>query len=336
MYMMNVISPSSHSRIARAPQVIGDMGYLPPKTATFTPQGFSESNFENIKLKTANFQGQNLKNVNFRSADLQYANFRSADLTGADFAGANLERADFTGAILHRANFTDANLQKATFSNANLSKTILEKANLDGAFLSHTIMKEANLKGASLIGAHLNEAILDQTNLETANLSKAYLIQTSLQKANLTAVNLCGTWLTGANLEKAILHQAYYNSKTGFDADFDPKATGMLFISLENIADLLTIFNTLSQLSCRYLGQSIIHKYWQNSRPSFPWLEQFQIDSRSQFTFTGNLETPLTISDIKQAQTWMNIFIRECSQILKGFSELIAQENLADVLKNIP
>jgi uncharacterized protein YjbI with pentapeptide repeats len=331
-----VIGPSSHSQSAHYPQAISENGHLSPKTSPLSVQGCNQTNFENIKLKSANFQGQNLRNANFRSAELQYANFRAADLTGADFTGANLERTDFTGAIIQRANFYGANLQKATFSSANLSKTILEKANLEGAFLSHTIIKEANLKGASLINAHLNEAILDETHLETANLSKAYLIQTSLKKANLTGVNLCGTWLIGANLEKTILYHAYYNKKTGFDADFDPKAQEMRFISLENMADLLTIFNTLSQLSCRYLGQTIICKYWQNSRPSFSWLEQFQIDSRSQITFTGNLETSLTISEIEQAQTWMNIFIRECSQILKGFSELIAQENLAHFFENIP
>jgi uncharacterized protein YjbI with pentapeptide repeats len=332
--MMNVIGSSNHSRITPS-QTISNLDYLPLKTEILSPQGFGEGNFEQINLKNANFQDKNLKNANFKSANLQYANFRSADLTGADFTGANLERADFTGAILHRANFYGANLQKATLNSANLSKAILEKVNLDGAFLSHTILKEANLKAASLISAHLNEAFLDETNLETANLSKAYLIQTSLKKANLTAANLCGAWLTGANLEKTILKNAYYNSKTGFDADFDAKTAGMLFVSLETIADLLIIFNSLSQLSCRYLGQTIVSKYWHNSRPNCDWLSQFQIDSRSQFTFTGNLQTPLAISEIRQAQTWVNIFVHECSQILKGFSDLIAQENLGNFFDNI-
>lgn len=77
-----------------------------------------------------------------------------------------------------------------------------------------------------------------------------------------------------------------------------------------------------------------------SNRPQFErkGIELFEsyVITLEQFTFTGNLETPLAISEIKEAQTWMNIFVGECSQILKGFSDLIAQENLGDFFGNIP
>ncbi len=243
-----------------------------------------ERNFTNLQYRRGDLRGLNLSGVNLRGADLSYANLREVDLSGADLREVYLNEADLSG------------------------------ANLSGA----------NLQGASLIKAYLIKA-----NLQSANLQSAYFTGAYLTKANLSEADLTGTYLNGAQLTGANLTGAHYTSSTHFDPNFNPqksllkkeygKGEEVKKITLE---ELLNTFNHLSEISVRYLGNTMTVKNWETTKPTGEILVGVTIDKKALFS----AEKPKHIlSDLQKQQSkiWAQNFVRSCRNIVQDFPSLI-------------
>ncbi|MGB5772899.1 MAG: pentapeptide repeat-containing protein [Crocosphaera sp.] len=259
--------------------------------------------FRNFQLRRADLRGINLSNTDFRGVDLSYTNLRDVNFSGADLRDVYFNEADLTG-----ANFSGANLE-----------------------------------GASLIKVYLIKANCYRTNLTGAYLTGAYLTKTNFKEAKFN-----GAYLNRANLSAAELKDAYYDEKTRFDSSFNPQNSQMRIIALKKkviqqshkiagikeqkitqtipIEKILKIFNHLTEISSRYLGKAITKKYWNSSKPSFEWLDNFEINSSAEITFKGGIETVLTPSKLQLLQAWVTTFIKGCSQIVQNYHKMIDSE----------
>ncbi len=263
-----------------------------------------ERSFRNIQLRRLDLRGIDLRNADLRGADLSYSNLRDVNLSGANLSEAYLNEADLTG----------ANLQGANLQNASLIKTYLIKTNL----------QQANLEKAYLTGIYGTKA-----NFQDANLKSAYL-----NKAN----------LTGANLQNA-----QYNEKTCFEKLFDPIKSRMKKVEKDELSQsikgvnkqtedtkldgitvnqLLGVLTYIINVSNHYLGQKMTIKYWQSSRPEEEWLIQFQIDKSGVITFSGDVDIQLTSTQLQLVREWLKTYIKSCSQIFPGFSQMIDRQKV--------
>ncbi|WP_013322714.1 pentapeptide repeat-containing protein [Gloeothece verrucosa] len=246
-----------------------------------------ERNFSKIELRRVDLRGFNLSQANFKGADFSYANLREVDFSGADLSEAFFNEADLTG---------------------------------------------ANLQEANLQGSYLMKAYLMKTNLQSANLSKAYLTGAYLSKSNLTNANLTGAYLNGSKLNGADLTGLIYDATTRFDVNFNPnkieskkniaRSTSLLDLKV-TVEDLLNMFNHLSQISNRYLGNTMTVRYWENARPQSEWLNHFQVKPSAQIQFVGTHKGYLDVSQLRLAQEWVNRFIKVCSQIIQDYPKMI-------------
>jgi uncharacterized protein YjbI with pentapeptide repeats len=282
-----------------------------------------EKRFRQVQLKKADLKGASLALIDLRGADLSYANLREVDLGSADLKDACFNGADLYKANLSRANLQGAHLEKANLKEVNLTRASLDNAHLEGAFLTKACMSRANLQEVYLIGAHLNEADLSNANLSDAYLDGAYLIGSNLQKANLAEASLMNVLLSGANLSKANFDGGYYNDKTNFDASFDPALAGLRKVQKTRLEEILKTFVHLGECANRYMGSKMTVKYWESTRPDFVWLQQFQVSSSGQITFSGKTTEPLTFAQIKYSHKWVDKFIKSCSMVFQEFPTLL-------------
>lgn len=259
----------------------------------------------------------------YQSGERSFQNLqlRNCDLRGIDLSQADLSGTDLTGANLRDANLSGSNLQNAYFNEADLTG-----ANLAGACL----------QGASLIKAYLNKANLSEANLQKALMTNAYAT-----KANLSYANLKGTFLNGTKLSGAILIGVEWDDETRGDANFgrqknevgkaESPANDLPFPAIPaqsetafKVADLLITFNHFSNLSRHYLGGTMTLRYWQSTRPDFPWLQQFQVDrASSSISYDGDRDEELTALQLQWAREWAKGFAKTCSQIVQDFPNMI-------------
>jgi uncharacterized protein YjbI with pentapeptide repeats len=243
--------------------------------------------------------------------------FLNLQLRGADLRGINLSQADLSGADLSKANLRDVNLSGANLAEAQLNEADLSSANLE----------RANLTETSLIKAYLIKANLHSANLRNAYLTGAYLTKSILINADLKGAYLNGTQLTGANFKGA-----RYDQKTRFDNGFDPQKMGLepddLFvhqaaISRLTVEELLANINQISQISSRYLGASITVRYWESTRQSNEYLEDFTLNNNAQFSWTGKPQADLDMLQVQEVREWIDRFTVSCGEIIQDFPKLI-------------
>jgi Pentapeptide repeats (8 copies)/Pentapeptide repeats (9 copies) len=267
-----------------------------------------ERDFEKIDLEGTNLQGLDLAGINFTKANLKYANLSCCNLQEACLNESNLSAANLDEADLDKASLIRANLEKANLSNASLNE-----AKLIEAFL----VNEVYLNKTFLIGAYLNGAYLKGAYLNGAYLISAYL---------------SGACLKGAKLNGACLSGSYYDDRTIFDSDFDPKAVGMLKITeVANevnvaVSELLDVFNHICQCSNRYLGSMATMRYLETSRPKFKWLNNFKIGAGGQLIFAGLAAHQLNTAQKEYLQIWIESFINYCSAIIADFGSIVEQK----------
>lgn len=296
-----------------------------PLTAAQLLERFAagEKRFRDVQLKKVDLKGAKLPQIDLRGADLSNANFREADLSNADLRGACLDGADFYKAIMIRVNLDGARLTKTNLKEADLTRVSLEKASLEGAFLTKAQMSRVDLQGAILTGAHLNEADLSYANLSNAYLDNAYLIQTNLQRANCTNTSIIDAFLSGATLTGTNFQGGSYSEKTNFDVSFDPVGAGLQKVRKVSLEELLVAFKHLSEIGMRYFGPKMTARHWENTRPDFEWLQQFEVTSAGQIKFSGNKIEFLSSRDLQSSKKWIEAFIDSCSKIIQEFAELI-------------
>lgn len=177
-----------------------------------------------LKQKTVDFFLAYLFNIydpKSISAAKPYEVLRSYSNGIRDFSRINLQKAPLMSISLKEVVLDGSNLKKADLSKANLSHSSLIRVNLSQANLTRAVLTEVNLTKSSLT----------QANFESAHLEKANFESAILREANFRSSYLAQTNFAGADLTKAILpldypYDVYYDRKTIFDADFDPKMMG--------------------------------------------------------------------------------------------------------------
>jgi Pentapeptide repeats (8 copies) len=261
----------------------------------------------------------------FENLDLLAANLQEIDLQEINLAGSNLQGALLMNANLQYACLDRVNLSDATLIGANLKGASLIEANLDRVNLANATLNEANLVGAMLTnGAYLRGASLIGTLLNNAKLTDAIFTKANLQNAHLN-----GASLKGAILGDADLKGSYYNSSTKFPSSFDPVKNGALEVLCESenvtisISQLLEVFNSAFQQSCKYLGKTISLQYLEKTKPNYEWLNLFEVDRAGKIIYLGSEKEVLTPEQLESLQVWFDKFKEHCSRVMPIFSQLI-------------
>jgi uncharacterized protein YjbI with pentapeptide repeats len=241
---------------------------------------------------------------------------------------------DLQAIAMQGCNLSYANLRGANFKRSDLSKSNLKGIDLSKAHLNSTNLRNVDLRGALLHHATLAWASLSEANLQGADLSGASFDAANLCGANLQGADLSGAYLRGAELSEANLNGAYFSSSTSFDTGFDPYSVGMRTTVDLMVEDLLAHLNALSKCSSRYLGNTIVSKYWENARPSEEWLMQFVVDRSGKWSYAGPATQVPSVSQLRWIQIWLNQFIDSCSHIFQDFPDIADQKNLLIVAQN--
>jgi hypothetical protein len=66
-------------------------------------------------------------------------------------------------------------------------------------------------------------------------------------------------------------------------------------------------------------------KYWQSSRPNHQWLQQFNLDKSARITLANKTTEAITKEQQELLQSWGDLFIKSCSQIIHNFADLISK-----------
>jgi uncharacterized protein YjbI with pentapeptide repeats len=236
-----------------------------------------------------------------------------------DFKGKDLSHLILTGIDLTGIDLREANLQGIDLRNSNLSESCL-----DGADLYKANLSESNFKNASLNSVNFNQSNLEETQIHNACLNRADLNGTCCIKASFQGADLREIYLTN----KSYLKKAYYDELTQFDGNFDPTTIGMILSIAEaemTIEELLERLNSLSQTGNSYLGNVMTIKYWQSSRPNHQWLQQFNLDKSARITLANKTTEAITKEQQELLQSWGDLFIKSCSQIIHNFADLISK-----------
>lgn len=168
----------------------------------------------------------------------------AADVRQLKLAEAKLKalstRAESTRGKPPRPDVTPAALRAGIFtSGSDLGELNLPGANLDGATMYQVRMAGSNLEGASMKECQIWSADLKLCNFNDADLSGASMGSSdcrgaSFVNANLAGARLQGTRLEGADLTGATLDaeavRAVYDPRTKWPANFDPEASGCVFV----------------------------------------------------------------------------------------------------------
>jgi uncharacterized protein YjbI with pentapeptide repeats len=242
-------------------------------------------------------------NSDLSQADLINADLRFANLQGVNLAGANLQGANLSGADLQRANLNRTNFNGATLKGTNLTAAQI----VMGSFIG------ADLSGASLVQSSLDAAIFSHACLRGADLRGAYLI--------------------GADFSNSQLQRSYYSSTTYFDKGFSPKKAYMLTEVQITYAQALTQLNLLGQAAQNYLGEVITARYWEASHAQVEGLDRFKVRAGSaHIQLLGSHRECLGFSELQSAQTWVNHFIVNCTQVIRHFPQLLEHDRLSYTL----
>lgn len=94
------------------------------------------------------------------------------------------------------------------------------------------------------------------------------------------------------------------------------------------VEDLLNALNSLSQFSSDYIGKKIVTNYWQSTRPSFEWLDNFHLNHAAKIEFSGVIKEPITALQHQSLKDWTAAFIKKCSQIIQDFPKMIEKKGL--------
>ena len=96
------------------------------------------------------------------------------------------------------------------------------------------------------------------------------------------------------------------------------------------LADLLAALTQLSRFGTQYLGATVVTNNWKTARLEIDWLNQFQIDRKGHFSFSGQMTqtTLVSLEQQQQVQQWTAAFIERCSQVIRTFPKTVRQKGL--------
>ena len=138
-------------------------------------------------------------------------NFRRTELSKAPLMGVSLKGIQLDGSNLRQANLSGCNLSESSLIQTDLALVDLVKAILTGVNFERANLYQANLKEA-----HLKEANFTKANLQGADLRQAHLFNAVFAGADLREAKLANEYP----------YEVFYDSKTTFDPEFEPKKAG--------------------------------------------------------------------------------------------------------------
>lgn len=284
-----------------------------------------ERDFHQHNFSKANLKGVKLAQANLKNCDLSFANLENADLTDANLSKCNLKGANLSGAILTNAILDDSDLSHSKLNKANLSGIHGRNASFNQAYLNNVNLKKAYLSGANFIKASLNGSDLSHSNLKRADFQNAFLTKVNLTDAYLSESNLIGSCLSSTIVTKAYFREAKYGEKTIFDHKFDPDSMGMTYVELNEltIEDMLNAINYISKCSQKYLGTSLVVKYFHSSKLENDWLSKFQVDNSGNVIYLGSKSNQVDDFQLKWYHQWIKEYFNSCSFIIFNFKQLI-------------
>ena len=100
-----------------------------------------------------------------------------------------------------------------------------------------------------------------------------------------------------------------------------------------NFATYTSLLNQLSELAKKYLGPSLIIKYWKTTQPTNDEFEKFEITKSGKIIFQGSANSFLSFEQQQKMSYWIQAFISRCSLIIRNFTQLLYQEGLTQKLE---
>lgn len=124
--------------------------------------------------------------------------------------------------------------------------------------------------------------------------------------------------------------------KAAMQRDIDSTVTTFKLLPVEaTVEELLKALNQLSQFSSNYLGTQLTTNYWQLTRPSLVWLDNFEINRSAEITFSSVITEPVSALQHQHVKEWAAAFIKRCSQIVKDLPTIIEQKGLDELNKRL-
>ncbi len=97
------------------------------------------------------------------------------------------------------------------------------------------------------------------------------------------------------------------------------------------VEDLVIALNQLSKFSNSHLGATLTLKNWKSTRPNFEWLDNFQINTSTEITFSGVVADSANALQLQGIQEWVTAFINQGSQFIRDFSTIIEQKRIGEL-----
>lgn len=111
-----------------------------------------------------------------------------------------------------------------------------------------------------------------------------------------------------------------------------PSEAGATTTQATSYREVLAALTKLSLFATQYLGPSVVVNYWKSSCPKNTWLKGFEIDRAAKFSLTNTISGParqtLDPEQLQDIRTWVAAFTKRCTQVIRDFPTLVAQQGL--------
>lgn len=178
------------------------------------------------------------------------------------------------------------------------------------------------------LNSKFNFLILTQNNAVVFNLQTINQLKAALQEDMKNAITILRS-LT----EKTPTSRAVSTIKT---ATVLPQASVNTSLEVKvTIEELLNALNQLSKYSSNYIGTKLTADYWQQTRPKFPWIENFTIERSGKIIFSGVITQSVSTLQHQLVKEWTAAFIKQSSKIIQNLPMMVEQVGLDEQKKRI-
>lgn len=105
------------------------------------------------------------------------------------------------------------------------------------------------------------------------------------------------------------------------------------------LKEAIAAMNQLSKFTIQYLGGTVATNYWKATRPSIPWLQQFQVERSAQISLSASEgasakaasdKTMLTLEQQQWIQDWVEAFVQRCAKVIRDFPKTVREQALSE------
>jgi hypothetical protein len=106
-----------------------------------------------------------------------------------------------------------------------------------------------------------------------------------------------------------------------------------------NWEDVLAAMNHLSDFTTQYLGKIVVANNWRSARPQEDWLGQFEVNRAGHIAFLEGANPSIrevpTEEQLQGIQQWTKAFVARCSNIIRDFPKILAEQALDDAQRKL-